>query len=91
MNYTVNYLELVVVLLHVLESGFEESAFLVSLGSNGLRKRIHNNKVRRCLTRSGVIQTLTYRSLREIPPSFRGIVVGGLGVVEVKLFKSGEA
>jgi hypothetical protein len=78
MNYAINYLELVVVLLHVLESGFKESAFLVSLGSNGLRKRTHN-KIRRCLTCSTVIQTLTYRSLREIPPSFRGIVVRGLG------------
>ena len=36
-----SYLELVVVLLHVLKSGFEESAFSVSLGSNGLRKRTH--------------------------------------------------
>ena len=85
-----SYLELVVVLLHVLESGFEESAFLVSLGSNGLRKE-DTSKVRRCLTRSVVIQTLTYRSLREIPPAFRGIVVGGWGVVAVKLFGSGEA
>jgi hypothetical protein len=34
-----SYLELVVVLLHVLKSSFEDSAFLVSLGSNGLRKR----------------------------------------------------
>jgi hypothetical protein len=70
------YLEVIAVLIHVLKRRFEDGAFSVSFGSNGLRKTC---KVRDTLNRLKAVQTLTYRSLRDIPALLRVIVVGGAG------------